>query len=109
MAAELEDAQKVSKEKTMRTRCTNECQSVPETGRVTQRFERAGSPVKVIIHNIPATVCPACHEAYLDKKIARQIDLILAPFHGKHDQIPLLPPAEVDINFDEAVSAMKAA
>lgn len=76
---------------------------------MTQTFERRGSPVKVIIHNIPATVCTVCHEAYLDKKTARQLDLLLEPFHGKHNRIPLLPRADVNIDFVEAVSAMEAA
>jgi YgiT-type zinc finger domain-containing protein len=93
----------------MRTRCSNECRGVLESGRVTQTFERRDSPVKVTIHNIPATICPACAESYLDKKTARQLDLLLEPFHGKHDRIPSLPPAEVNIDFVEAISAMKAA
>jgi YgiT-type zinc finger domain-containing protein len=109
LASGPEDTQEVSEEETMRKRCSNECQGVPETGRVTQRFERRGSPVTVIIHNIPATICPKCDEAYLAKETARQVDLLLEPFHGKHDRIPSLPPAIVNIDFVEAISAMKAA
>lgn len=93
----------------MRTRCSSKCQGVPETGRVTQKFERHGSMVKVTIRNIPATICPLCQETYLSRETARQLDLLLEPFHGKHDHIPSLPPAEVNIDFAEAISAIKAA
>jgi hypothetical protein len=65
--------------------------------------------VKVVIRNIPAAVCPICHEAYVSRDTAHQIDRLLGPFHGKHGRIPSLPPAEVTIDFAAAVSGMKAA
>ncbi|HSQ24957.1 MAG TPA: hypothetical protein VLN44_11110 [Pyrinomonadaceae bacterium] len=45
----------------------------------------------------------------MSRETGQQIDLLLKPFHGKHDQIPRLPPAEVTIDFQEAVAALKAA
>jgi len=93
----------------MRTRCTSKCPGTPEPGYTTQTFERRGSPVKVTIRNIPAAVCPVCHEAYVNRETARQIDRLIEPFHGKHGRIPSLPPAEVTIDFAAATRAEKAA
>ena len=59
--------------------------------------------------NIPASVCPVCHESYVDRETARNLDRLIEPFHGKHRHIPALPPADVTIDFAEAVAAMKAA
>jgi len=64
--------------------------------------------VKVTIRNIPAAVCPLCHTAYVNMETGRQIDLLLEPFHGRHQHIPSLPRAEVVIDFAEA-AASKAA
>jgi len=107
----LEDSEKDQRqeEETMRKRCADNCPGIPERGLTTQTFERSGSPVRVTIRQIPAAVCPVCHEAYIDRETGRQIDLLLEPFHGKHKQVPPLPPAEVAIDFQEAVAALKAA
>ncbi|MGH9834740.1 MAG: YgiT-type zinc finger protein [Blastocatellia bacterium] len=96
-------------EKAMRTQCSNRCLGVPEPGYTTQTFERRGSRVKVTIRNIPAAVCPVCHEAYVDRETAHQIDRLTEPFHGRRGSIPPLPPAEVIIDFAMATAAMKAA
>jgi hypothetical protein len=93
----------------MRTRCTNKCPGKPEPGEVTQTFERRGSPVKVTIRMIPAALCPLCHESYLTRETAEQIDHLLEPFHGKHGFIPALPPSEVTIDFGLATTMLKAA
>jgi len=93
----------------MRTRCSGKCPGAPELFLATQTFERRGSRVKVTIRNIPAAICPVCHETYVDQETARQLDLLIEPFHGKHRRIPSLPPAEVMIDFAEATAAMKAA
>lgn len=93
----------------MRTRCSSGCPGTPVSGYTTQTFERRGSPVKVAIRRIPAAVCPVCNQSYVSRETGQQIDLLLKPFHGKHDQIPRLPPAEVTIDFQEAVAALKAA
>jgi hypothetical protein len=98
-----------SEEKTMRTRCTGRCPGTPEPGLTTQTFDRTGSPVKVVIRRIPAAICPLCHEIYLNRETARQLDRLLEPFHGKHSYIPPLPPAEVTIDFAVATATMKAA
>ncbi len=107
----MEDQEKDQreKEKAMRKRCSDGCPGIPEPGFTAQTFERRGSPVKVAIRQIPAAVCPVCHQAYVSRETGRQIDLLLEPFHGKHEQVPLLPPAEVAIDFQEAVAALKAA
>ena len=65
--------------------------------------------IKLTIRNIPASVCPVCHESYVDRKTARNLDRLIEPFHGKHRHIPALPPADVTIDFAEAVASMKAA
>jgi len=93
----------------MKRRCSGKCPGAPEPDYGTQTFERRGSLVKVTIRDIPADVCPLCHETFVSREIARQIDLLLEPFHGKHGQIPSLPPAEVTIDFAEAASVLKAA
>ncbi len=82
---------------------------MPEPGHTSQVFERRGSPVTVTIHRIPADVCPVCHQAYVDRDTGRQIDLLLEPFHGKHEAVPVLPPADVAIDFQEAIDAVKPA
>jgi YgiT-type zinc finger domain-containing protein len=105
----LENPQTNQKEKMMRTRCTNKCPGKPEPGETTQTFARRGSPVKVTIRMIPAAVCPLCHESYLSRETAEQIDRLLEPFHGKHGFIPALPPAEVTIDFALATTMLKAA
>ncbi len=93
----------------MRTRCTNKCPGKPEPGETTQTFARKGSPVKVTIRLIPAALCPLCHESYLSRETAEQLDHLLEPFHGKHGFIPVLPPAEVTIDFALATTMLKAA
>jgi YgiT-type zinc finger domain-containing protein len=93
----------------MRTRCTNKCPGKPEPGETTQIFERRGSPVKVMIRSIPAAICPLCHESYLSRETAQQLDRLLEPFHGRHGYIPALPPAEVTIDFALATAMPKAA
>jgi len=93
----------------MRTRCKSKCPGTPEPGHTTQMFERRGSKIKVTIRNIPTSMCPLCHEFYVDRETARNLDRLIEPFHGKHRHIPALPPADVTIDFAEAVAAMKAA
>ena len=93
----------------MRNRCSGKCPGRPEPGLTSQVFERRGSLVKVTIRRIPADVCPVCHQAYIGRDTGRQIDLLLEPFHGKHEAVPVLPPAEVAIDFREAVNALRAA
>ena len=107
----MEDSEEGQRQKaqTMRKRCNGSCPGTPEPGYTTQRFERRGSAVKVSIRGIPATICPICHQTYVSRETGRQIDLMLEPFHGKHERTPLLPPAEVAIDFQEAIAALKAA
>jgi hypothetical protein len=90
-------------------RCGAKCPGVPELSYVTRTFERRGSPVKVTIHNIPASVCPLCHKTYVSDETSRQIDFLLEPFYGRGEYAPALPPAEVIIDFAEATAALKAA
>jgi YgiT-type zinc finger domain-containing protein len=93
----------------MRRRCSGKCPGAPELGYTTQTFERRGSLIRVTIRQIPAAVCPLCHESYVSRETGRQIDLLLEPFHGKHEHVPVLPPAEVAIDFGAATAALKAA
>ena len=51
---------------------------------------------------IPAEVFQVCGRAFFSKEIARGINRILFPFHGKHTIIPDLSPARVMVDFDEA-------
>ena len=74
---------------------------------VTRVFRRTGSQVEVILENIPAEVCSVCGRAFFSREIARSIDQVLFPFHGKHTAIPDLPPAKVIIDF--AVAQRKQA
>ncbi|HVO26281.1 MAG TPA: type II toxin-antitoxin system MqsA family antitoxin [Candidatus Margulisiibacteriota bacterium] len=66
---------------------------------ITRVFRRAGSRVEVIVENIPADVCPACGRAYFSEPVARDIDRLLAAFHGTRAAIPRLPPARVMVDF----------
>ncbi len=93
----------------MRTRCSGNCPGIPEPGETMQAFERRGSLVKVLIRRIPAAVCPLCHQAYVDRDTGHQLDKLLEPFHGKHAHVPVLPPADVTIDFMQAEALLKAA
>lgn len=92
----------------MRNRCSNKCQDMPRPDFVMQTFERRGSSARVTIRHIPADVCLLCHESYVSRETGHQLDLLLEPFHGKHGNIPLLPPAEIAIDFAEAITAKTA-
>ena len=93
----------------MRTRCTGKCPGTTEPGCTLQTFERRGSLVRVTIRNIPADVCPVCHETYVNRETARILDRLLYPFHGKGERIPSLPAAEVIMDFVVAARGVKAA
>ncbi|MFQ5668528.1 MAG: YgiT-type zinc finger protein [Candidatus Binatia bacterium] len=69
---------------------------------MTQVFRRTASPVEVILENIPAEVCTVCGRVFLSRQTAHQIDDLLFPFHGRHGQIPKLPPARVIVDFPTA-------
>jgi len=73
---------------------------------ITRVFRRTGSAVEVILENIPAQVCPLCGRAFFSGAVAKRIDRVLFPFHGRHKSIPSLPPARVIVDF---VAAAKAA
>ncbi len=83
-------------------RCLKGCAGQLRPDEITRVFRRTGSLVEVILGNIPAEVCQVCGRAFFSKEIARGIDRILFPFHGKHTTIPDLPPARVMADFDEA-------
>ena len=82
-------------------RCLQGCSSQLRPDEITRVFRRTGSHVEVILENIPAEVCQVCGRAFFSKEIAQRIDRILFPFHGKHKNIPNLPPARVIVDFDE--------
>jgi YgiT-type zinc finger domain-containing protein len=94
--------------KTLMTGHEHQCSGTPKPDCVTQTFERRGSPVRVTIRHIPADVCPLCHEVYVSRETGHQLDLLLEPFHGKHGHVPLLPPAEIAIDFAEAMTTLAA-
>ncbi len=93
----------------MKGKCRKSCLGQLERRRVTQTFERKGSRVQVIIKNIPVTVCSVCGESTISLQTLAEINEILRPFHGTHANVPNLPPAEVFIDYGEAVRARKAA
>jgi YgiT-type zinc finger domain-containing protein len=86
-----------------------ECNGKPKPTFATQVFERHGSTVQVIMKNIPATLCPKCGDATLSMETLKDISKILRPFHGMHRNIPKLPPAEIFIDFAEAIKGRSAA
>lgn len=83
-------------------RCLEGCSGQLRPEAITRVFRRTGSGVEVILEEIPAEVCQVCGRAFFSKEIARGIDRILFPFHGKHRHIPDLPPARVIVDFDKA-------
>jgi len=96
MGARLENAQKT---KAPLNACTLGCQGRLRPDAITRVFRRTGSRVEVIIENIPADVCPTCGRAYFSESVARDIDRLLAAFHGTRSAIPKLPPARVMVDF----------
>ena len=99
MGAQLE---KTPTKKAPVKRCQQGCPGQPRPDAITRVFRRKGSPVEVILENIPAEVCPVCGRAFFSKEVAQGIDRVLLPFHGKHTAIPDLPPARVIVDFVEA-------
>jgi hypothetical protein len=109
----LEDAQRdkrAEKEKMMKRKCRlSGCPGEVRLTRITQTFERDGSPVQVIIKNIPVNACQICGESTMTMETMATLDDLLRPFHGSHKNVPKLPPAEVFIDFPQALRAKKAA
>lgn len=79
--------------------CQQGCPGQLRPDAITRVFRRTGSVVEVILENIPAEVCPMCGRAFFSREVARSIDRLLFPFHGKHAAIPDLPPARVIVDF----------
>lgn len=103
MGTRLENAQET---KASLNECTLGCRGRLRADAITRVFRRTGSRVEVIVENIPADVCPACGRAYFSERVGREIDRLLAPFHGTRSVIPKLPPARVIVDF---VAARKVA
>jgi YgiT-type zinc finger domain-containing protein len=99
MGTQLEKAQT---HKTPVKRCLQGCTGQLRPDSVTRVFRRTGSQVEVILENIPAEVCSVCGRAFFSREVARGIDQVLFPFHGKHSTIPDLPPAKVIVDFAAA-------
>jgi YgiT-type zinc finger domain-containing protein len=81
------------------TACTLGCRGRLHPDTITRVFRRTGSRVEVIVENIPADVCPTCGRAYFSEPVARDIDRLLAVFHGTRSVIPKLPPARAIVDF----------
>ena len=103
MGARLEDTQET---KAPLNGCSLGCRGQLRSDAITRVFRRTGSRVEVIVEKIPADVCPICGRAYFSEPVARDIDRLLAPFHGTRSAIPKLPPARVIVDF---VAARKMA
>ena len=82
--------------------CTAGCEAQPRSHRVKQRFSQFGSRSEITIWNIPALVCPLCHQSFVEEEVAKQLVLFRRPFHGTPGNIPDLPPAKVTIDFEKA-------
>ncbi len=82
--------------------CTAGCEAQPRPHRVKQRFSQPGSRAEITIWNIPALVCPLCHQSFVEEDVAEQLILFCRPFHGTPGNIPDLPPAKVTIDFEKA-------
>jgi len=96
MGTRLENAEKT---KASLNGCTLGCRGRLRSDAITRVFRRTGSRVEVIVENIPAEVCPTCGRAYFSEPVARDIDRLLAAFHGTRSAIPKLPPARVIVDF----------
>jgi hypothetical protein len=96
MGAKLEKTQ--TKKATL-NHCLQGCPGRTQSDAITRVFRRTGSPVEVIVENIPADVCLVCGRAFFSKEVAQGIDQILFPFHGRHAVVPDLPPAKVIVDF----------
>src|SRR5947207_12187486 len=94
--------EKTQARKTSVKRCQEGCPGQLRSDTITRVFRRTGSQAEVIVENIPAEVCSLCGRAFFSKEVARGIDRVLFPFHGKHLVIPDLPPAKVIIDFAAA-------
>src|SRR5207247_11002490 len=88
--------------KILRKHCTGDCRGRPQPARVSQNFTRRGSRVEVLISRIPASVCPACGQSFLEEETARRLESLLRPFHGTRGHVPHLPPPVGHTAFAEA-------
>lgn len=100
MGTRLEDSA-TKKSSEMKT-CEHGCPGHLRSDHITRVFERRGSLVAVILENIPASVCTVCGRAFFREPVARDIDRLLAPFHGTRRSIPKLPRSRVIVDFEEA-------
>ncbi len=75
----------------MKPKCHNRCPAPLVRRRSKQTYERKGSPVQVIIKNIPVTACSLCGDETMPLATFGKINEILLPFHGKHNHVPKLP------------------
>ena len=82
--------------------CTAGCEGRPQPQQLKQRFTQTGSRVEITIWNIPALVCPGCHQSFVEEEVSQQLALLSRPFHGTPGAIPDLPPAKISINFLKA-------
>ena len=89
--------------------CTLGCGARPQPHRLKQRFTQPGSRVEVTIWNIPAAICPRCHQSFVEEEVAGQLGLLCIPFHGSPGNVPDLPPAKVSIDYAKAVPASRLA
>lgn len=93
----------------MKRKCRFGCPGPLVQRRITQAYERKGSKVEVIVKSIPVTTCSICGDAAMSIDTMARIDEILRPFHGKHNHVPKLPPAEVIIDYAAAVRSQAKA
>ena len=89
--------------------CTLGCGARPQPHRLKQRFTQPGSRVELTIWNIPAAICPRCHQSFVEEEVAGQLGLLCIPFHGSPGNVPDLPPAKVSIDYAKAVPASRLA
>ncbi len=79
-------------------RC-RECNAETEHKLISEDYTRKGSNVVVKVKDIPAEVCPACGENYIELDVLKELDPILEPLleSGKAIHLPFLPVIQITL------------
>ena len=83
------------------------CRAQIQLGHATDVYTRRGCNIEVTVTGIPAQVCPACGESFVDLDTLEEVEGLIAPLFAYACQPHRLPTPRVTIEYP-AVQAMAA-
>lgn len=86
--------------------CTT-CRRQLRSGYTTDTYLRRGCDIEVTVTGIPARVCSACRESYVDLDTMAEVERLIAPLFSYACEPHRLPTPRVTIEFpaEQAVAA----